>query len=110
MTGDDVPRSANRVEPPPTARSGLTTPPTATSSHTHAAATSEIQRRPRLGVTTIRATGVDNALAETFFASLEKERLRRERLTTREHARMWIFRYIECFYNTHRRHCLTRLH
>jgi putative transposase len=46
----------------------------------------------------------DNALAETFFASLEKELLRRERFTTREHARMRIFRYIECFYNTHRRH------
>ena len=41
----------------------------------------------------------DNALAETFFASLEKELLRRERFTTREHARMRIFWYIECFYN-----------
>ena len=30
----------------------------------------------------------DNALAETFFASLEKELLKRERFTTREHARM----------------------
>jgi putative transposase len=46
----------------------------------------------------------DNALAETFFASLEKELLRRERFDTREHARMRIFWYIECFYNTHRRH------
>jgi putative transposase len=46
----------------------------------------------------------DNALAETFFASLEKELLRRERFTTREHARMRIFWYIECFYNTRRRH------
>jgi putative transposase len=46
----------------------------------------------------------DNALAETFFASLEKELLRRERFTTREHARMRIFWYIECFYNTTRRH------
>jgi putative transposase len=46
----------------------------------------------------------DNALAETFFASLEKELLQRERLTTREQARMRIFWYIECFYNTRRRH------
>jgi putative transposase len=46
----------------------------------------------------------DNALAETFFASLEKELLRRERFTTREQARIRIFWYIECFYNTRRRH------
>lgn len=46
----------------------------------------------------------DNALAETFFASLEKELLRRERFATREHARMRIFWYIECFYNPRRRH------
>jgi putative transposase len=46
----------------------------------------------------------DNALAETFFASLEKELLRRERFDTREQARMRIFCYIECFYNTRRRH------
>jgi putative transposase len=46
----------------------------------------------------------DNALAETFFASLEKELLRNERFPTREHARMRIFWYIECFYNTRRRH------
>ena len=29
---------------------------------------------------------------------------RRERFTTREHARMRIFWYIECFYNPRRRH------
>lgn len=46
----------------------------------------------------------DNAVAETFFASLEKELLRRERFATREAARMRIFWYIECFYNTRRRH------
>ena len=46
----------------------------------------------------------DNALAETFFASLEKELLRRERFATREQARTRIFWYIECFYNTKRRH------
>jgi len=46
----------------------------------------------------------DNAVAETFFASLEKELLRRERFPTREAARLRIFWYIECFYNTRRRH------
>ncbi|HVV51181.1 MAG TPA: IS3 family transposase [Polyangia bacterium] len=46
----------------------------------------------------------DNALAESFFASLEKELLRRERFQTREHARLRIFWYIECFYNPRRRH------
>lgn len=46
----------------------------------------------------------DNAMAETFFASLEKELLRREHFQTREHARMRIFWYIECFYNPRRRH------
>ena len=46
----------------------------------------------------------DNAVAESFFASLEKELLRRERFTSREHARMRIFWYIECFYNPRRRH------
>jgi putative transposase len=46
----------------------------------------------------------DNALAETFFASLEKELIRRERFATREAARMRLFWYIECFYNTRRRH------
>jgi putative transposase len=46
----------------------------------------------------------DNAVAETFFASLEKELLRRERFATREAARMRLFWYIECFYNPRRRH------
>ena len=39
----------------------------------------------------------DNAVAESFFASLEKELLRRERFSTREQARLRIFWYIECF-------------
>jgi putative transposase len=46
----------------------------------------------------------DNAVAETFFASLTKELLRRERFVTREQARLRIFWYIECFYNPRRRH------
>jgi putative transposase len=46
----------------------------------------------------------DNAVAESFFASLEKELLRRERFATREQARLRVFWYIECFYNPRRRH------
>ena len=46
----------------------------------------------------------DNAVAESLFASLEKELLRRERFATREQARLRIFWYIECFYNSRRRH------
>jgi putative transposase len=46
----------------------------------------------------------DNALAETFFASLTKELLHRERFATREQARLRVFWYIECFYNARRRH------
>lgn len=46
----------------------------------------------------------DNAVAETFFASLETELLRRERFETREQARIRVFWYIECFYNSRRRH------
>ncbi len=46
----------------------------------------------------------DNAVAETFFASLAKELLRRERSATQEQARLRVFWYIECFYNSRRRH------
>jgi putative transposase len=38
----------------------------------------------------------DNAVAESFFASLEKELLRRERFASREQALLRVFWYIEC--------------
>jgi len=46
----------------------------------------------------------DNALCESFFASLECERL--DRYTFRNHAeaRLAVFKYIEGWYNPHRRH------
>ena len=50
------------------------------------------------------ATPGTTPLAESFFASLEKELLRRERFATREQARLRVFWYIECFYNPRRRH------
>ncbi len=46
----------------------------------------------------------DNAMAESFFATLECELLARQRFPTRNAARLALFDYIEGFYNTHRRH------
>ena len=46
----------------------------------------------------------DNAAKESFFASLEKERLRDRTFATMEQARSSIFQYIEEFYNRRRLH------
>ena len=46
----------------------------------------------------------DNALAESFFASLECELIDRSRWRSFAEARMAVFDYIECFYNPRRRH------
>ena len=46
----------------------------------------------------------DNAMAESFFATLECELLARRSFLTRNAARLALFDYIEGFYNTHRRH------
>jgi len=46
----------------------------------------------------------DNALAESFFATLECELLAHQRFPTRNAARLALFEDIEGFYNTHRRH------
>jgi putative transposase len=46
----------------------------------------------------------DNAMAESFFATLECELLARRRFPTRTAARLALFDYIEGFYNSHRRH------
>jgi putative transposase len=46
----------------------------------------------------------DNAMAESFFSSLECEVLDRYRFGTREEARAAVFSWIEGWYNTHRRH------
>lgn len=46
----------------------------------------------------------DNALAESFFSSLKKERIRKRIYKTRDLARADIFDYIEVFYNWARRH------
>jgi putative transposase len=46
----------------------------------------------------------DNAVCESFHASLEKDLLRRRSLHTRQDARTAIFDYIEVFYNRERLH------
>ena len=45
----------------------------------------------------------DNAVAESFFGSLKKERIRKRIYKTRDLARADIFDYIEVFYNRARR-------
>ncbi|WP_207303160.1 IS3 family transposase [Pseudomonas gessardii] len=46
----------------------------------------------------------DNAVAESFFSSLKKERIRKRIYKTRDMARADVFDYIEAFYNRARRH------
>ena len=46
----------------------------------------------------------DNAVAESFFATLKTELLHRQTWATRQQARTAIFEYIEVFYNRQRRH------
>lgn len=46
----------------------------------------------------------DNAMCESFFATLECELLDRQAYATRAEARLSIFDYIEGWYNPHRRH------
>lgn len=46
----------------------------------------------------------DNAMAESFFATLETELFDRTTFKTHAEARMQIFDFIEGWYNTRRRH------
>ncbi len=51
-----------------------------------------------------RANCWDNAVAESFFATIKSEMIDHEEYETRAEAIAAIDDYIECFYNTHRRH------
>jgi putative transposase len=65
------------------------------------------QRCTTMGVRPSRGTvgdAYDNAMAESFFATLECELLNRRTFHTQVEARTAIFRYIEGWYNPHRRH------
>lgn len=55
--------------------------------------------RPSMG-----ETCYDNALCESFFATLECELLDRNRFRTRDEARRALFRFIEAWYNQERQH------
>ena len=57
--------------------------------------------RPSMGS---RGDAYDNAMAESFFGTLECELLARRRFATHAEARLAIFRYVEGWYNPHRRH------
>ncbi len=46
----------------------------------------------------------DNAVAESFFSNLKKEKIRRKKYKTRDEARAAVFNYVEMFYNPRRRH------
>jgi len=46
----------------------------------------------------------DNAPTESFFSTLKRELVYRERFKTREEAKQKLFEYIEVFYNRQRRH------
>lgn len=67
----------------------------------YAAQLNELGLRQSLG-----RTGIcwDNALAESFFASLKNERVHQMVYPTRKHAKEDIARYIELFYNRRRIH------
>ena len=51
-----------------------------------------------------RGDAYDNAVAESFFATLETELLNRNTYHTRTQARTAVFDFIEGFYNPTRRH------
>ena len=51
-----------------------------------------------------RGQCLDNAMAESFFATLKTELVTRVRWMTGREARRAIFDYLEVFYNRHRRH------
>ena len=57
-----------------------------------------------------RGDAYDNAVAESFFATLETELLDRTSSATRNQARSAVFDYIEGFYNPHRRHSAIGYH
>jgi putative transposase len=57
--------------------------------------------RPSMGAV---GDAYDNALCESFFATLECELLDRRRFPSQAEARMAVFEYLEGWYNPHRRH------
>lgn len=65
-----------------------------------------LQRRNMRQSMSRRGNCWDNAVAESFFATLKKELVRGRAFDTRAQARSEVFEYIEVFYNRHRTHSL----
>ena len=61
----------------------------------------EAKVRPSMGTV---GDAYDNAMCESFFATLECELLARRRFVTKAEARMAVFEFIEGWYNPTRRH------
>jgi putative transposase len=61
----------------------------------------EMSVRPSMGSV---GDAYDNAMCESFFATLECELLDRHRFATQVDARLAVFEFIEGWYNPHRRH------
>jgi putative transposase len=61
----------------------------------------EVDIVPSMGKT---GTALDNAMAESFIATLKSELVNRRRFPSREVARSAIFEYLEAFYNRRRLH------
>ena len=61
----------------------------------------EARVRPSMGSV---GDAYDNAMCESFFATLETELLQRKSLRNQAEARMAVFDFIEAWYNPHRRH------
>lgn len=51
-----------------------------------------------------RGDAYDYAACESCISTLKRECIKRHRYTRRYHARLWIFQYIETFYNPRRRY------
>jgi putative transposase len=67
----------------------------------------EMGVRPSMGSV---GDAYDNALCESFFATLECELLDRHRFETQVEARLAIFEFLEGWYNPHRRHSALGYH
>ena len=61
----------------------------------------QMQVRPSMGTV---GDAYDNAMAESFFASLEGELIERSTFQSKAQARMAVFTWIEGWYNPRRRH------
>ena len=57
-----------------------------------------------------RGDAYDNAVAESFFATLKKELIHRRSWPTRRELGSAVFEYIEAFYNRDRRHSTLGMH